>query len=111
MHDQADTITIKLTPRAAAYLKTLLALYECHRNDAKVAHERDKEERVRAIQESRTADMMIGGPIKVPDPISIEDIAARALERGAAEMTANAASLRRPYHLGWCPTVDPVEVG
>lgn len=105
-------ITIQLTPRTVAYLGTLQYLHECYRNDAKAAHDRDKDERLRAIQESRAPDAMYGAPAKVPDTLTIEQIATRALEQGAAAMleSATRVATQRQLHRGWCPQSDPIEI-
>jgi hypothetical protein len=112
----SKSITIVLTPRAEAFLDALFASHEAFRADVERAHEEDKQERIRAVAESRHPHHD-GGPIGLSRPIppayTLEEIAEKAIERGAALMLGNVAESIARRHEGMHQVhgCDPIGVG
>lgn len=110
--------TIRVTPRAASFLAALATDLAEAKADHERAEARIKEERRRALDESRDPGCHPCGRLPKPPEMSEDDLAARALEIGLATMLRQVTDARlggggrhHPLH-GAAPIVyDPDLLG
>jgi hypothetical protein len=101
---EKKTITVPLTPRAEAFLHSLFVAHEEFRADVERDIADEKEARRRAVDAGTDASYVLRAPGwhrgAMPEALTLEQIAEKALERGAAGMLHVATEARMgPRHL------------